>query len=60
VWEEIVYLARSIDGAVAAHEGMDRAEVLRLAKAVVAFQRQIASRSFPTSEIDSTGGASHE
>jgi hypothetical protein len=59
-WEEIVDLARTIDRGVADHQGVDHAEVLRLAKAVVAFQRRITSRSFSPPETDSSTGSDPE
>jgi hypothetical protein len=57
VWEQIVDLARTIDRGVADHQGVNHAEVLRLAKAVMAFQRRITSRSFSSPEADPSGGS---
>jgi hypothetical protein len=41
-WEEILELARRVDDGVAARRGVDPAEAMELARAVVAFQQRIA------------------
>jgi hypothetical protein len=41
-WEEILELARRVDDGVAARRGVDPAEAMALARAVVAFQQRIA------------------
>jgi hypothetical protein len=41
-WESIVLLARKLDGAVAAGMGVDAETALRLARALVAFDRRVA------------------
>ena len=51
-WEEIVSLARRLDQDVASRQGIDVAGALRLAQAVVAFQRRVTSESLMTSEVD--------
>jgi hypothetical protein len=51
-WEQIVELARRIDHGVAARQGIDSVEVLRLAHALVAFQRRLASGSILTPVIE--------
>jgi hypothetical protein len=47
-WEDVVELARVIDHGVASRHGVDAADVLRLARAVLAFHRRLASGSAVT------------
>ena len=57
VWEEIVELARRIDHRVAAREGIDNDDVVRLAQALLAFQDRLSGASVETPELDPrTGG----
>jgi hypothetical protein len=43
-WEEILELARRIDDGVAARRGVNAAEAMELARAVMAFQERLSSR----------------
>lgn len=52
-WEQIVELARRIDHGVASRQGIDGDEVLRLARAVLTFQRRLATGSVLTPELGS-------
>jgi hypothetical protein len=52
-WEQIVELARRIDHGVASRQGIDNTEVLRLARAVVAFQRRLTGGSLLTPDLES-------
>ncbi|HZU83444.1 MAG TPA: hypothetical protein VE987_11030 [Polyangiaceae bacterium] len=54
-WEQIVALARRIDHEVASRKGIDNGEVLRLARAVVAFQQRLAGGSVMTREVEPEG-----
>jgi hypothetical protein len=49
-WEEIVSLARRIDRGVASHQGIDADGVLRLARAVMSFQRRVTAKAGRTLE----------
>ncbi len=51
-WEEVVELARLIDHGVAARQGVEGAEVLRLARAVLAFHGRLASGPVVAPKVD--------
>jgi hypothetical protein len=51
-WEDVVHLARRIDHGVAARQGVDNDQVLRLARAVLAFHGRLASGAVLPPKVD--------
>jgi hypothetical protein len=56
-WEEVVELARLIDHGVASRKGVEGDDVLRLARAVLAFHGRIATGPAVTPKLDPTSGS---